>query len=190
MLDPREGAQIVLAQDVAGLGGDARYLRSTVKARYYRPIIPDGDFIGMLKVSAGNVTGIGQSVSPYDNFYNGGETVRGFATNGYGPRDTTSGFAVGGKNHVSGTAEVQFPLPGLPPDFGLRGAAFADAGILTSVDPMAGTIVSDTLVRTSVGGSVVWASPFGVLRLDMAVPLTKASYDKTQFLRFGAGATF
>ncbi len=191
MLDPREGVHVVLTQDVAGLGGDARYLRSTVKARYYRPIIPDADFIAMLKASAGNITGIGQSVSPYDNFYKGGETVRGFATYGYGPRDTTSGFAVGGKNHVSGTAEVQFPLPGLPPDFGLRGAAFADAGILTGVDPTAGgTIVSDTIVRTSVGGSVVWASPFGVLRLDLAVPLTKASYDKTQFLRFGAGATF
>ena len=91
------------------------------------------------KVTGGNVTGLGQPVAIADNFFKGGETVRGFAPLGFGPRDTYagstgSGLAVGGKNFVAGTAEVTFPMPVLPPDFGLRGAVFADAGMLFGVD--------------------------------------------------------
>jgi outer membrane protein insertion porin family len=140
-----------------------------------------------------------------DNFFKGGETVRGFAPLGWGPRDTTAGVlasggggvAIGGKNYVAGTAEATFPLPMLPPDFGLRGAVFADAGMLFGVDsPTCTTLatpctfVNDTAIRSSVGGSIIWASPFGQIRLDVAQALTKMPYDKTQMFRFGAGAAF
>jgi outer membrane protein insertion porin family len=36
----------------------------------------------------------------------------------------------------------------------------------------------------------VWDSPFGPLRFDYAVPLSKASYDRTQMFRFGGGTKF
>ena len=105
-------------------------------------------------------------------------------------------MALGGKNFAVATAEVQFPLPMLPPDFGLRGAVFADAGMLFGVDapacaaPAPCTFVGDTAIRSSVGASILWASPFGLLRLDFAQALTKQSYDNTQFVRIGAGASF
>ena len=47
-----------------------------------------------------------------------------------------------------------------------------------------------TLVRTAVGASLIWDSPFGPLRFDLAYPITKSPYDRTQFFAFGGGAKF
>jgi outer membrane protein insertion porin family len=108
-------------------------------------------------------------------------------------------MAVGGKNYIAGTAEVDFPMPMMPPDFGLKGAVFADAGTLFGNDVPSDCVnsgpgtcqVSDSaVIRTSVGASIIWASPLGSIRADFAAPLTKASYDKTQFFRLGAGTQF
>jgi outer membrane protein insertion porin family len=45
-------------------------------------------------------------------------------------------------------------------------------------------------VRTSVGVGLIWASPFGPLRFDYAVPITKGKYDRVQQFRFGGGTSF
>jgi outer membrane protein insertion porin family len=45
-------------------------------------------------------------------------------------------------------------------------------------------------VRASVGASVIWASPFGPLRVDFAYPLLKEPWDKKQVFRFGAASSF
>ena len=204
MIDPNKGAYLKFTQDFAGIGGTAAYIRSVADARLYRPIGFKTDIVGLLRVAGGNITGLGKPVAIADNFFKGGETIRGFAPLGYGPRDTAgtgaastgAGMALGGKNFWLASAEVQFPLPLVPPDFGLRGAFFADAGMLWGYDagPFAGFGELQTVgtggIRSSVGGSIIWASPLGLLRLDVAQALTKASYDKTQLVRIGAGATF
>jgi outer membrane protein insertion porin family len=41
-----------------------------------------------------------------------------------------------------------------------------------------------------VGVGLVWASPFGPLRFDYAIPLTKAAGDRVQEFRFGGGTSF
>lgn len=198
-LDPHEGFYFRFGQDIAGLGGDARFIRSTVDARAYSPLIEGSDLVGLLKVTAGNITGLGQKVSTIDDFFQGGETIRGFASLGYGPRYVGGGtnIALGGKNYVNGTAEVDFPLPGIPADWGFRGAVFADAGMLWGTDVpdscstgCTGTIYNDTAIRSSVGGSILWQSPFGPIRADFAQALTKQSYDTTQFFRIGTSAAF
>ena len=45
-------------------------------------------------------------------------------------------------------------------------------------------------VRSSVGVGLIWASPFGPLRFDYAVPLTKGQFDRVQQFKFGGGTTF
>ena len=50
--------------------------------------------------------------------------------------------------------------------------------------------VDDKSVRASVGASLIWASPFGPLRFDFALPFLKQGYDRTQWFRFGGGTTF
>jgi outer membrane protein insertion porin family len=46
------------------------------------------------------------------------------------------------------------------------------------------------LVRTSVGVGMIWASPFGPLRFDYAVPITKGPHDVVQQFKFGGGTSF
>jgi outer membrane protein insertion porin family len=65
----------------------------------------------------------------------------------------------------------------------------------TQSPPTAGTctglVFDDSkVVRTSVGVGLVWASPFGPLRFDYAIPLTKGQFDRVQQFRFGGGTSF
>lgn len=41
--------------------------------------------------------------------------------------------------------------------------------------------------RITVGVGLTWASPFGALTVDYAVPITKAAYDVVQPFNFSAG---
>jgi outer membrane protein insertion porin family len=93
----------------------------------------------------------------------------------------------------------------------LRGALFADVGsvwgyegatLFPAVGPFTGTcpaggtitgslcLADSNSIRASIGGSVIWASPFGPLRFDIGYPLLKEPWDKKQLLRFGAGGRF
>jgi outer membrane protein insertion porin family len=46
------------------------------------------------------------------------------------------------------------------------------------------------VVRTSVGVGLIWASPFGPLRFDYAIPLTKGPFDRVQQFKFSGGTSF
>jgi outer membrane protein insertion porin family len=187
---PREGAYYTVAQDLAGLGGDVRYIRSVGEARAYYPVTEQVTAMG--RATGGVITGWGgQDVRLLDLFYRGGESVRGFATSGFGPRDTFSANqdALGGRMFFTTTAELLFPLPGVGQELGLRGAVFADAGSLWGVNKTAAALpglAGDALTpRASVGVGVAWDSPIGALRVDYAFPLLKQPFDKTQALSFG-----
>jgi outer membrane protein insertion porin family len=54
-----------------------------------------------------------------------------------------------------------------------------------------GLVYNDSnVVRTSVGVGLIWASPFGPLRFDYAIPLTKGQFDRVQQFKFGGGTSF
>jgi outer membrane protein insertion porin family len=132
-----------------------------------------------------------------DAFFGGPQLVRGFAPNGFGPRDLTPGTTmdnVGGTRYLATTAELDAPVPFIPPASGLKFGVFADAGSLwgfggSSLPALAGSLnVADSrTIRSSFGSGLIWDSPFGPLRVDYAIPITKTSYDVTQRFRFSAG---
>ncbi|WP_321340221.1 outer membrane protein assembly factor BamA [uncultured Cohaesibacter sp.] len=189
MTAPTSGIYGKFSQEFAGLGGDVRFIKSTVDARYYHELYPAWSLVGMLRVGAGHIQGFGgDDVRLLDSFSQGGETIRGFASYGFGPRDATSGEGLGGKTYFNATAEMQFPLPYLD-SVGLSGAVFADAGTLFGSDAT-GSIKDERSIRSSIGAGVIWASPFGRLRLDYGYALTKEDYDETQIIRFGAASSF
>ena len=67
------------------------------------------------------------------------------------------------------------------------------APTVTPVTPgtCTGLVYDDSrVVRTSVGVGLIWASPFGPLRFDYSVPLTKGQYDRVQQFKFGGGTSF
>jgi outer membrane protein insertion porin family len=187
---PTEGVYFTLSQDLAGVGGDVRYLRSQGEARGYYPV---SDTITAAGRASGGVIGGwgGQDVRLLDLFYRGSESVRGFAFSGIGPRDTLSANqdALGGRMYFATTAELLFQIPGVPQDFGLRGAVFADAGSLwganTTAAALPGLAGNALAPRASVGMGLAWDSPLGALRADYAFPIVKQPYDKTQAFSFG-----
>ncbi len=192
---PTNGIHAQLRQDLAGLGGDVRFLRTSEDVRYYHSL--GSDLTGMVRAQGGYITGWGgQQVPILNNFFGGPSMVRGFAPAGFGPRDLTAGSTmdnVGGSAYWATTAELQSAIPGIPQEYGLRGSAFVDAGSVfgyrgaTSFAGQTAQIANNNVVRSSVGVGLTWASPFGALTVNYAVPLSKASYDVVQPLSFNAG---
>src|SRR5262249_62408940 len=86
---PPSGVYYTVAQALAGVGGDVRYIRSVGELRGYYPVTDEITAVG--RATGGVISGWGgQDVRLLDLFYKGGETVRGFATAGIGPRDVPS----------------------------------------------------------------------------------------------------
>lgn len=192
---PTSGVRSQLTQDLAGLGGDVRFLRTTSDTRYYQQI--NSDVVAMVRGQGGYITGWGGQQAPLMNtFFGGPSMVRGFAPYGFGPRDLTPGSTrdnVGGSMYFATTAELQSGIPGVPDEYGLKASAFVDAGSVfryngpTSFGGQSVQVADKNIVRSSVGVGLTWASPFGALTVDYAVPLSKAAYDVVQPLRFSAG---
>jgi outer membrane protein insertion porin family len=116
---PTSGSYLSTSQDLAGVGGDTRYLRSTVDGRYYYPA-SEGVTLAA-RFTGGTIGGWGgQDVRLIDLFQLGGETVRGFAPSGIGPRDTASANsdALGGRHYVATTAEARSASPSFPTSWG------------------------------------------------------------------------
>ncbi|HEY7764103.1 MAG TPA: BamA/TamA family outer membrane protein, partial [Aestuariivirgaceae bacterium] len=148
----------------------------------------------------------GKEVPILDRFFKGGDSFRGFARSGIGPRMERRGGggdtdAIGGQSYGIGTVEVSFPV-GLPEEFGVSGSVFSDFGTLFNapekdeVDPScpsAGTVCKvfdDPKLRASAGAGLTWDSPFGPLRVDVAYPFLKADYDEVEYFRFGIATKF
>ena len=214
---PTDGIYATFGQDFAGVGGQSHFLRSSGDIHYYHPIYDD--LVGVVHLQAGNITGVGGKQLRLFDLYNMGPTlVRGFAPGGIGPRDISAGIdtkssALGGTTYFGGSLEMQFPIFGLPREIGLRGAIFADAGTLfnysgqTNFTPGGGACVpQDTAllytqgtciavhdshrIRSSLGASIIWASPLGPIRFDFARAMTKDKYDVTQAFQFSGGTSF
>jgi outer membrane protein insertion porin family len=213
--NPTDGLLLDFRQDFAGVGGDVTYLKSAFDGKYYTPLV--SDIVGLIHLQGGALTKIGNNdIRMLDHFQMGPNLVRGFAPNGIGPRDLTffpftgGGDALGGTKYWGASAELQMPFWFLPKEVGLKGAVYADAGslfdyqgptsnILTGEinglvngNPCKCAMVYDNqnIVRTSVGVGLIWASPFGPLRFDYAIPITKGVYDRVQQFKFGGGTSF
>ena len=206
---PTSGIFASFSQDLAGVGGDVNYIRSVADARGYYPITNKLTLVG--RVQGGNIEGWGgDDVRMTDLFFKGGETIRGFKRAGIGPRDACedpvtgervhpcSKDALGGKVYWATTAELRFPFPFIPDNLGMQGAVFVDAGSLFDPSDFAlnavareGSFIFDSSqVRLSSGFSIIWQSPLGPLRADIAQALLKADFDKTEIFRFGASTNF
>ncbi len=208
---PTSGLFAELRQDFAGVGGDVNFIRTQVEARTYYEVI--NDVVSVFKLQAGNISSWGgKELRMLDHFQMGPNLVRGFAPAGLGPRDLTPGTTndpLGGSLYWGATVEAQTPLYFLPKDIGIKVAVFADAGSLWDYQgPTSWSVTGETLqvglnspsmIRSSVGVGLLWDSPLGPLRFDLAYPITKYCAtpvgggeicDRTQVFRFSGGTKF
>ncbi len=186
-LSPSDGYFGRLQNDLAGLGGDARFLRTTVGGGYYVPVTQS--IIASVRSEVGYVLGIADDVRISDRYFLGGDSLRGFASRGVGPRDTASDDALGGNFLYSGTAELSFPF-GLPEELQVRGRVFSDFGAVTGLDNDDGTVEDTASPRLSVGTGLTWRSPLGPIALDFAIPILKEDFDEEERFRFSVGTRF
>ncbi|AMA58425.1 outer membrane protein assembly factor BamA [Bradyrhizobium sp. CCGE-LA001] len=217
--NPTDGLLIDFRQDFAGVGGDVSYLKTVADGKYYAPLVSDivgivrlqGGILTKINDDLRMLDHFQMGPNLVRGFAPNGIGPRDL--NPFGTQD-----ALGGTKYWGASLELQMPFWFLPKEVGLKGAVYADAGGLydykgptswfatnevnapgcipsTINPPSAGTctglVYDDSkVIRSSVGVGLIWQSPFGPLRFDYAVPLTKGKYDRTQEFRFGGGTTF
>jgi outer membrane protein insertion porin family len=185
-LDPTAGYFMQLSTDVAGLGGDVRYGRAVVAGGYFFGIAPN--YVLSVTGEGGYIHGIEEIVHIEDRFFVGGDNLRGFKIAGIGPRDLDTNDELGGNTYYIGTVSESFPL-GLPPELGVSGHVFSDFGSLFGIDEI-GNIGDAHLLRVSAGFGISWKSPLGPIRVDVAAPIVREPYDKSQYFRVNFGTRF
>lgn len=192
MKNPHSGIYAVTTLEVAGLGGDAKFVKATARGTYYQTLSEQMDMVGLLTVGGGHITAYDGELRIFDHFNNSDRIIRGFDYNGIGPyQEDGSGDIdhTGATTYFNASAEAQFPMPVVPESFGLRGAVFADAATLYGSD-LSNAQGTGMEWRASVGASLIWASPFGPLRVDYAYPIAKEDTDEVQNFNFGISTRF
>ncbi|RUM99383.1 outer membrane protein assembly factor BamA [Pseudaminobacter arsenicus] len=195
MKNPHAGIYATFTTEVAGLGGDAEFVKLTGRSSYYHTLSDELDVVGLVSIGGGHIAGFGDNnLRIFDHFKNNERIIRGFEYDGIGPFDPATGDHLGGTTYFNASVEAQFPFPVVPESFGLKGAVFADAATLygnkierTGTLTVAGT---DMEWRASVGAGLIWQSPFGPLRVDYAVPVVKEDSDVEQNFNFGISTRF
>ncbi len=190
-IEPTDGYFLSLEGKAAGLGGRARYGQAIASGEAWTSFFDD-EVIASFQVEGGSIFAFNDGVRVTDRFFLGGDTFRGFAFGGLGPRDVASDDALGGNFYAVVRSEVSFPL-GLPEELGFFGGLFADVGTVWHLDrtTAGGVTVDDSAkLRASVGASIFWESGFGPLRLNFAIPVKKEQGDDTEFFRFTVGTRF
>lgn len=182
---PREGYYLSFGNDVAGLGGDEKYLKFDAKAYKYYTLSDDYTF--KFFFNGGYIEGYdGKDVRLAHRYYLGGTTMRGFEYAGIGARDKQTRDALGGNWMIYTGAEFQFPL-GLD-EVGIRGHTFVDVGAMGKPDNFEKEYIEySDKVRVSAGFGFQWLSPMGQIDVDLGFPLAKEKYDETEVFRLNFG---
>jgi outer membrane protein insertion porin family len=188
--DPTGGYYIRLRNDLSTWPGDFSYIGTRLGAGYYMPLNKSKTVVAGLTGELGYIQDLGKPILITNSYELGGNTFRGFQTAGIGPRDSVSTDSLGGKEYIVGTFQVSFPS-GLPEEYQVRAHAFTDFGTLSNTDVNISTVEGNNAsLRVSIGAGIIWKSPFGPITVDVAVPVIKESFDKTELINFSAGTTF
>ena len=185
--DPTSGYYYSIGTDLAGLGGNVSFFRIALNGGVYYPIT--SDYIVSLTGEEGHIVGIDQNVRIEDRFFVGGDNLRGFQTGGIGPRDALTRDALGGQTYYAGSLSTTYPL-GLPKELGIAGRVFTDFGSLFSLRPTGVNQLDSRAPRLSVGTGVSWKSPLGPIKLDLAFPVLRKSYDRSELFHVSFGTRF
>ncbi|MDB5657570.1 MAG: bamA [Cypionkella sp.] len=177
-LNPKSSLLFRFGQDFVGLGGDAKFVETTALAVAETKVFNE-DVTLRAVFEGGAVNSFGGYNTRVTDRYFGNGKMRGFDTNGIGPRDTATDDALGGNFYATVKLEAEFPL-GLPEEYGITGGVFADMGSVWGLDYNPLGIDDSAKLRAAVGVSVLWTTPIGPLRFNFSNAVKKESYDEEQ----------
>ena len=191
---PTDGERQRVSFDMSIPGSDLEYYTVNYLGETYIPLLDKEDVSLRLKARLGYGDGFGDSSGlPFlKNFFAGGiRSVRGYAYNSLGADNTlyetsTAGVfeTAGGNVLLTGTAALQFPLPGVKETDQARLSLFTDVGQIYNDN-----IEVDEL-RYSAGLALAWMTPIGPLSFTYAAALNSESRDETEGFQFSIGSTF
>lgn len=195
-LDPNAGVLLSFSQDFAGVGGDAEYVRTEVRAVAQKKLRNE-DYTLRAIFEGGNLNMLGDTQSRVtDRFFLSSTQLRGFEFRGLGPRDLAARNrdALGGLNYAVARFEYGFPI-GFVEDLGISGGLFLDVGSVWSLDNTngaggPGSVDDDFRLRSSVGLSLFWETPIGPLTFNFAEAIRSERYDEERTFDIALTARF
>ena len=198
-IDPTRGILFRFSQDLAGLGGDNKYVKTTAELTGQR-LIRNEEVTLRATLEGGAINMLEGDSRLTDRFFLSSRQLRGFEPKGLGPRDLNVGNddVLGGNVYAVARFEAEFPL-GVPEEYGVRGGAFVDVGSVWSLDNLDGgadgsdgleLVDDDFALRASIGVSLFWTTPLGPLRFNFSKPLVKEDYDEEQNFQFTISTAF
>jgi translocation and assembly module TamA len=160
---------------------EASWVKFRTEGSIYFPFDADARNVAAFRMVVGSIVGAEIENVPADRrFYaGGGGSVRGYAYQGIGPKDS-DGQPIGGLSLVEGSAEMRI---GITDTIGV--VPFVDAGTVSENEY---PTFSDLKVGAGLG--VRYATPFGPLRVDVAVPLNPDPDDPVFGIYAGIGQAF
>jgi len=201
---PRTGDYTNLAMELAGFGGDSRYLGINFSYAKWFPLPWDTAF--MARGTIGEMFELGEDIPISEKYFLGGiDSMRGFEARSVGPREhkprsskhirlfgstyriKRTGYSdeedvIGGEKQLFFNFEYLFPVM---KEAGIRGVVFFDTGNAYDRNE---TFFSD--LRYDVGAGVRWYSPFGPLRVEWGWNLSPRKDESSSNFEFSMGRSF
>ncbi len=183
---PSRGFNVVLNQDLAGLGGNSNYFKNSFELNSYRRL--SNSFIGAFKLKAGNINGYNGKYAPLSsNFKLGGKKLRGFKSGKIGPKIGNS--YTGGQYFYLTSLETNIDLN--IDAFDITTTFFIDYGSVWGLEnPSYGVIDDEHEARSSIGLNFNWDSAVGPINIVYANILQSNINDTTDNIYFDIGYNF
>ena len=185
---PSKGTNSLTSFKFAGLGGDNRFIRSDIRASWYRTLLNKPRWGGAYVLSVRGALGLSaiferpnnsDSLPVGQRYFPGTPSVRGYDARSLGPKDEF-GNVIGGDKQLITSVQLRFPLLR---KFRLNGVTFFDQGQAFRQSES----IDLGEMRRSAGVGIRWVSPFGPLALDFGFALNAEPGDDTSILNFNMG---
>lgn len=187
-----------LSVNVAGPGGQNRFIESSLNLAGYFPL--NDDFTLRTKIGGKVIAGFsGRDVPIFRRYSLGGiGSLRGYSYYGVTLRDPSSPLEpVGADRQVTASVDLFFPIPYMETS-GFRGAVFVDAGTVwgginttvANVNLNVSEQFSTSKIRGSVGFGLEWSSPVGPITLSWTKAYRAQPDDLIRVFEFGLGTSF
>ena len=181
---PNRGKRFTMSLDMAGLGGNTKYLRPRMEAVWFKPHLKKTSFgvrgqVEYIRPFAGSTLPI------FEKLYLGGEyTIRGYDIRTIGPRDPqNNGLVLGGNKSLLFNAEYLISIAGP-----VRLILFYDAGQIRDVGES--FAMKEDLTKTVYPSTPLLIDPFAQARLvDPTAPGAQVvSIGQTSAFKTSTGA--
>ncbi len=185
-----DGNYQAASAEIAGLGGDKKFIKWNLNNRFYKRVV--GDLVFRNSLEVGQIQSLGdRETPPSERFYLGGpNNLKGYPIFLVGPTRTvtvdgrTFREPLGGNFQMFGIFELEYPLVR---EAGLKAVAFYDVGNAWSSLPSGD---EPFILRSDAGLGVRWFSPIGPLRFEWGFPINKRPEDRDSEFVFFIGPPF